>query len=82
MIAVGQKIQEEQQARTNVILGIVMVLSTLASIQQIQGYIILTQKWIGLNDNETLSIVIALVLGVVLYVYGKKILKWIKKRKK
>jgi hypothetical protein len=82
MIAVGQKIQEEQQARTNVILGIVMVLSTLASIQQIQGYIILTQKWIGLKDNETLSIVIVLVLGIVLYVYGKNILKWIKKRKK
>ena len=81
IVAIGLKIQEEQQARTNVILGIVMVLSTLASIQQIQGYIVITQKWLGLNDNESISIVVILVLGIGLYVFGKSILKWIKKRK-
>ena len=80
IVAIGLKIQEEQQARTNVILGIVMVLSTLASIQQIQGYLVLTQKWLGLNDNESISIVVILVLGIGLYVFGKSILKWIKKK--
>ena len=82
IVAIGLKIQEEQQARTNIILGFVMVLSTLASIQQIQGYFVLTQNWLGLTDNETISIVVILVLGIVIYVYGKNILKWIKKRKK
>jgi hypothetical protein len=75
IVAIGLKIQEEQQARTNVILGIVMVLSTLASIQQIQSYIVLTQKWLGLNDEETISIVIILVLGILFFVFGKTILK-------
>ena len=79
IVAIGLKIQEEQQARTNVILGIVMVLSTLASIQQIQGYIVITQKWLGLNDEETISIVIILVLGILFFVFGKTVLKKIKK---
>jgi hypothetical protein len=79
IVAIGLKIQEEQQARTNVILGIVMVLSTLASIQQIQSYIVLTQKWLGLNDEETISIVIILVLGILFFVFGKTILKKINK---
>jgi hypothetical membrane protein len=52
----------------------------LASIQQIQGYLVIVQKWLGLSINETISIAGILVLGTVFFVFGKPILKWIKKK--
>ena len=44
IVAVGQKIQEEQQDRTNKILGIVTVLSSLSSAQPVYDYLIIGQK--------------------------------------
>ena len=85
IVAVGQKIQEEQQDRTNKILGIVTVLSSLSSAQPVYDYLIIGQKILGWNVafywTATISIVMLLVAGIAFYVFGKNILKWIKKRK-
>jgi hypothetical protein len=85
IVAVGQKIQEEQQDRTNKILGIVTVLSSLSSAQPVYDYLIIGQKILGWNVavywTITISIVLLLLGGVAFYVFGKNILKWVKKRK-
>jgi hypothetical protein len=85
IVAVGQKIQEEQQDRTNKILGIVTVLSSLSSAQPVYDYLIVGQKILGWNVafywTVTISIVLLLLGGVAFYVFGKNILKLIKKRK-
>jgi hypothetical protein len=86
IVAVGQKIQEEQQDRTNKILGIVTVLSSLSSAQPVYDYLIIGQKILGWNVafywTATISIVLLILAGVAFYVFGKNILKWFKKRKK
>ena len=86
IVAVGQRIQEEQQDRTNKILGIVTVLSSLSSAQPVYDYLIIGQKILGWNVafywTVTISIVLLLIAGIAFYVFGRNILKWIKKRKK
>ena len=86
IVAVGQKIQEEQQDRTNKILGIVTVLTSVSSVQPVYDYLIEGQKMLGWSTEiywiTTISIVLVLVAGVGFYVFGKTILKWIKKRDK
>ena len=83
---VGRQIQEEQQERTNKILGIVTVLSSLSSAQPVYDYLLIGQKILGWNVaiywSVTISIVLVLGGGVGFYVFGKNILKWINKRKK
>ena len=83
---VGRQIQEEQQERTNKILGIVTVLSSLSSAQPVYDYLLIGQKILGWNVaiywSVTISIVLVLGGGVGFYVFGKNILKWIKKRNK
>lgn len=85
IVAVGQKIQEEQQNRTNKILGIVTVLSSLSSINPVYNYLLAAQKWLGWTSQiywlVTFSIVLVIVSGIAFYVFGKNILKRIKKRK-
>ena len=85
IVAVGQKIQEEQQDRTNKILGIVTVLTSVSSVQPVYDYLIEGQKMLGWSAEiywiTTISIVLVLGAGVGFYVFGKNILKWIKKRK-
>ena len=85
IVAVGQKIQEEQQERTNKILEIVTVLTSISSFQPIYDYLLEGQKWLGWSTEvywiTTLSIVIALAAGIGFYVFGKSILKWFKKIK-
>ena len=85
IVAVGQKIQEEQQDRTNKILGIVTVLTSVSSVQPVYDYLIEGQKMLGWSTEiywiTTISIVLVLVAGIGFYVFGKTILKWIKKRK-
>ena len=86
IVAVGQKIQEEQQDRTNKILGIVTVLTSVSSVQPVYDYLIEGQKMLGWSTEiywiTTISIVLVLGAGIGFYVFGKNILKWIKKRKK
>jgi hypothetical protein len=86
IVAVGQKIQEEQQDKTNKILGIVTVLTSLSSVQPVYDYLIEGQKILGWSSEiywvTTISIVLVIGGGVGFYVFGKNILKWIKKRKK
>ena len=85
IVAVGQKIQEEQQDRTNKILGIVTVLTSVSSVKPVYDYLIEGQKMLGWSAEiywiTTISIVLVLGAGVGFYVFGKNILKWIKKRK-
>ena len=85
IVAVGQKIQEEQQDRTNKILGIVTVLTSVSSVQPVYDYLIEGQKMLGWSTEiywiTTISIVLVLGAGVGFYVFGKTILKWIKKSK-
>jgi hypothetical protein len=79
---VGKQIQEDQQERTNKILGIVTVLSSLFSVQPIFEYLLVGQKWLGWNITLYWTVVFTLtfvlVVGVVFYVFGEKILKRIK----
>ncbi len=86
IVAVGQKIQEEQQDRTNKILGIVTVLTSVSSVQPVYDYLIEGQKMLGWSTEiywiTTISIVLVLGAGVGFYVFGKTILKWIKQSKK
>lgn len=86
IVAVGQKIQEEQQDRTNKILGIVTVLTSISSVQPVYDYLLEGQKMLGWSTEiywiTTISIVLVLGAGVGFYVFGKTILKWINKRKK
>jgi hypothetical protein len=86
IVTVGQKIQEEQQDKTNKILGIVTLLTSVSSIQPVYDYLIEGQKMLGWSSEiywlTTISIVIILGAGVGYYVFRKNILKWIKKRKK
>ena len=86
IVAVGQKIQEEQQDKTNKILGIVTVLTSVSSVQPVYDYLIEGQKILGWSSEiywvTTISIVLVLGGGVGFYVFGKNILKLIKKRKK
>jgi hypothetical protein len=82
---VGKQIQEEQQERTNKILGIVTVLSSLSSAQAVYGYLLFGQKWLGWNFALywTVAVTVALVIsgGVGFYIFGNEIIKWFKKRK-
>ena len=82
---VGKQIQEEQQDRTNKILGIVTVLSSLSSAQPVFDYLLVGQKWLGwdvaLYWTAAITLTLLLVVGVGFYVFGKKILKWVKKHK-
>ena len=86
IVAVGQKIQEEQQDRTNKILGIVTVLTSVSSVQPVYDYLLEGQKMLGWSTQiywiTTISIVLVLAAGVGFYVFGKTILKWIKKKSK
>jgi hypothetical protein len=86
IVAVGQKIQEEQQDRTNKILGIVTVLTSVSSLQPVYDYLLEGQKILGWSSEiywvTTFSIVLVLGGGVGFYVFGKTILKWIKKKSK
>ena len=86
IVAVGQKIQEEQQGKTNKILGIVTVLSSVSSAQPVYDYLLVGQKYLGWDVALywTVAILIVLILGggVGFYVFGKNILTWIKKREK
>jgi hypothetical protein len=82
---VGKQIQEEQQDRTNKILGIVTVLTSLSSVQTVYEYLLIGQKWLGWNAQIywIVTITAALVIGggVAFYVFGQTIIKWFKKRK-
>ena len=84
IVEVGQKIQEEQQDRTNKILGIVTVLTSVSSVQPVYDYLIEGQKMLGWSTQiywiTTISIVLVLGAGIGFYVFGKNILKWLKKR--
>ncbi len=86
IVAVGQKIQEEQQDRTNKILGIVTVLTSVSSVQPVYDYLLEGQKMLGWSTEiywiTTISIVLVLGAGVGFYVFGKTILKWIKNNSK
>jgi len=85
IVAVGQKVQEKQQEKTNKILGIVTVLSSLSSIQPVYDYMLAGQKWLGWNSalywTVALALALAIVLGIGFYVFGQKAIKWIKKVK-
>ena len=82
---VGKQIQEEQQDRTNKILGIVTVLTSLSSVQTVYDYLLIGQKWLGWQAEIywVVTITAALVVGggVGFYVFGKTVTKWFKKRK-
>lgn len=82
---VGKQIQEEQQDRTNKILGIVTVLTSLSSVQTVYDYLLIGQKWLGWQAEIywIVTITAALVIGggVGFYVFGKTVTKWFKKRK-
>lgn len=81
---VGRQIQEEQQDRTNKILGIVTVLSSLSSAQPVYDYLLIGQKYLGWEVALywTVAIVLTVIIGsaVGFYVFGKKILKYINKK--
>ena len=83
--AVGQRIQEDQQDRTNKILGIVTVLSSVSSAQPVFDYLVIGQQWLGWNVALYWTIAITLTLvvvtGIGFYIFGKTILKWFKNRK-
>jgi hypothetical protein len=85
IVAVGQKIQEEQQDRTNKILGIVTVLTSLSSMQSVYDFLLTVQQWLGWSTEIywTIAIMLTLVIGggIGFYVFGNTILKWFKKRK-
>jgi hypothetical protein len=82
---VGKQIQEEQQDRTNKILGIVTVLTSLSSVQTVYDYLLIGQQWLGWQAEIywVVTITAALVIGggVGFYVFGKTVTKWFKKRK-
>lgn len=82
---VGNQIQEEQQDRTNKILGIVTVLTSLSSVQTVYDYLLIGQQWLGWQAEIywVVTITAALVVGggVGFYVFGKTVTKWFKKRK-
>ncbi len=82
---VGQKIQEEQQDRTNKILGIVTVLSSLSSAQPVYDYLLIGQKFLGWNVTLYWILAITLALLVLVsvgfYVFDNKILKWFNRKK-
>lgn len=85
IISVSQKIQEEQQDRTNKILGVVTVLTTISSIEPIYDYIIEGQKLVNWSVEvywiTIFTVVFALGIAACFYVFGKNILKWINKLK-
>ena len=85
IVAVGQKIQEEQQERTNKILEIVTILTSISSFQPVYDYLVEGQKWLGWSVEiywmTAISIVFVILGGIGFYVFGKSILKWFKKRK-
>jgi hypothetical protein len=82
---VGKQIQEEQQDRTNKILGIVTVLTSLSSIETVYEYLLIGQKWLGWNAQiywiVTITAALVIGAGVAFYVFGQTIIKWFKKRK-
>ena len=80
------QLQEAQQDRTNKILGIVTVLSSLSSAQPLYDYLLIGQEYLGWDVALywTLAITLTIIVAssVAFYVFGKNILKWINKRKK
>ena len=83
---IGMQLQEAQQDRTNKILGIVTVLSSLSSAQPLYDYLLIGQEYLGWDVALywTLAITLTIIIAssVAFYVFGKNILKWINKRKK
>lgn len=85
IVAVGQRIQEEQQDRTNKILGIVTVLTSISSVEPVYDYLLAGQQWLGWQAEIywTATVTVGLLLGggIAFYIFGKTLVKWIKKRK-
>ena len=82
---IGVQIQEEQQDRTNVILGIVTVFASFSSAQPVYEILVAGQKSLGWNNGlfwgAVFIIVISLIGLVLKYLYGKQIAKWTNKKK-
>ena len=85
IVAVGQRIQEEQQDRTNKILGIVTVLTSISSVEPVYDYLLAGQQWLGWQAEIywTATVTVGLLLGggIAFYIFGKTLVKWIKKRR-
>ena len=85
IVAVGQRIQEEQQDRTNKILGVVTVLTSISSVEPVYDYLLAGQQWLGWQAEIywTATVTIGLLLGggIAFYIFGKTLVKWFKKRK-
>ena len=85
IVAIGQKIQEKQQDRTNKILAIVTVLTSVSSIEPIYDYLIKAQKAVGWKNEIYWSTVISVLIvffgGIVFYIFGRNILLWFNLKK-
>jgi hypothetical protein len=85
IVEIGLQIQEEQQDKTNKILGVVTVLSSLSSVQPVYDYLLIGQKWLGWNSifywTASVSLALVIGLGIGFYIFGNTVIKWFKKKK-
>lgn len=85
IIAIGLKIQEKQQDRTNKILSIVTVLTSISSFEPIYDHLLKAQKILnwknGIYWTTAISLIFVVVGGIIFYVFGKNILKWFQIKK-
>jgi hypothetical protein len=81
--SIGQQIQEEQQSKTNKILGLVTIVTSLSSAKPVFDYLLLFQKNIGWGDFLFWSLVslIVITLGSALsyYIFKRNFDHWLKK---
>jgi hypothetical protein len=80
VIKVGQKIQEEQQNKTNKILGIVTVLSSVASAGPVFDYILKLKEWLDWNEGlfwvTVITFLLITTVALVFYIFGNKFFNW------
>jgi hypothetical protein len=86
---ISQKINEEKQSRTNLLITIITILTSLSSVIPISNKVEGFRIWIGINVYlfYALFLIIALLIGSIIlaYIYPKKfkkiLNKWIPKKK-
>ena len=80
VIKVGQKIQEEQQNKTNKILGIVTVLSSVASAGPVFDYMLKLHEWLDWNEGlfwvTVITFLLITTVALVFYIFGNKFFNW------
>jgi len=82
---ISQKIEEKQQAKTNLLLKVVAVISGLSSLSPIIDFLTYLQSMLGWSNFVFIPtvtfIALLLLVSVIYFLYPEKLIKWLRFKK-